>query len=311
MEKTYFGVPKFMDAKKVSVMITVKNEPEALQKLLNSLAAQTTLPQEVVITDASNNHSVEKSIASWQKNHKHISLQIIKAEGVNRATGRNIAIRAAKNSSIAVTDAGCIAKNDWLEKITSPIKKGNADSVGGFYHAACTNLFQRTIAPFVAIMPDTLNTKTFLPSSRSLAFTKKAWAKVGGYPEQYNYCEDLIFAKNLKNETRLVIEPKAIVDWQQAENLIEFYHQIRNYATGAVEAVYLPHLAKIATVYLRYVVFVAIPPLFFAYLLIPIYKHLRFINHPLALFLLPIVQIVSDAAVIAGSLKAAIKKITR
>ena len=45
---------------------------------------------------------------------------------------------------------------------------------------------------------DEVDPATFLPSSRSVAFRKAAWAAVGGYPEWLDYCEDLVFDLSLR-----------------------------------------------------------------------------------------------------------------
>ena len=51
-----------------------------------------------------------------------------------------------------------------------------------------------TVLPAV----DEIRPESFLPSSRSVAFTKAAWQAAGGYPEWLDYCEDLIFDFRLR-----------------------------------------------------------------------------------------------------------------
>ena len=53
-----------------------------------------------------------------------------------------------------------------------------------------------TVLPTV----DEIKPDGFLPSSRSVAYTKTAWAAAGGYPEWIDYCEDLIFDLRLLDE---------------------------------------------------------------------------------------------------------------
>jgi hypothetical protein len=136
-------------------------------------------------------------------------------------------------------------------------------------------------------MPDQLNPQTYLPSSRSIAFTKAAWEKAGRYPEELEYCEDLIFASTFA----------------------DFFRQIKNYAAGDFIAGYIPHLKKMATVFLRYGAFVILPPLFPVYLLWPIYKHHKHISDPLCLIYLPALQITADCAVMVGVIEGALSKL--
>jgi len=154
-------------------------------------------------------------------------------------------------------------------------------------------------------MPDQFNPQIFLPSSRSVAFTKEAWKKSGKYPEHLNYCEDLIFAKNLKWFTNMEVEPQASVKWHIPTNIFQYFHTIKNYASGDIQARYTPHIYKIISTYLRYVAFMLWPPLFTAYLFYAIFKHRHYLNYnsALSIIYLPLIQLTTDSAIIVGSLK--------
>lgn len=260
---------------RVSVVVTVLNEAKTIGKLIGSLLAQTKKPDEIIIVDAG---STDGTIAII----KHYSITPLRCNlGTNRSAARNLGIKRAKNNIIAVTDAGCTADKHWLERLTKPFKTKNVVSAAGYYRPVIKNKFQEMIAPFVAVMPDKFRPEAYLPSSRSLAFRKgAAW-----YPEPLNYCEDLIFARRLKAAGKMAVVKNAIVHWQLAENWRQFFWQIFYYAQGDVAARYWPHVRKIATVWLRYLLFILFPPLFIFYLLWR-----------------PRPQLVADLAVMAGSL---------
>ena len=285
---------------KISLIITVKNESCTIASLLSSIHSQTLAPDEVIFSDAGSTDDTVRIIESFSPLIKN--LHVIKVIGKNRSVGRNTAITKAKHEIIAVTDAGCVLKNDWLAKITHPIIKGEGDAVAGFYLTEDDSLLARCAAPFLAVMPDALDAQSYLPSSRSIAFTKKAWELAGKYPPHANYCEDLLFAKNLEDKCELIIQPKAIVYWQHFHGLVSFARQIRHYAQGDVEANYTPHLLKIATVYARYLVFIFMPLLFMVYFVWPINKHYRYVRHPSAIIYLPLLQIITDLSIMSGSL---------
>lgn len=236
---------------KVSVVVTVKDKSVEVDSLLESLRRQTKPVNEIIV-----------------------------AIGGNRSQGRNAGIKAARNQIIAVTDAGCTADKDWLEKLTQPFTDQSVTAVAGYYRPVVKNKFQAMIAPFVAVMPEKFNPEIYLPSSRSLAFRKGA----GLYPENLNYCEDLIFARHLKATGKMIVVKEAMVSWQLVENWRQFFWQIFHYAQGDVQARYLPHLMKISTVWLRYFLFIFLPPLFLLYLLVR-----------------PRPQFIADLAVMAGS----------
>jgi len=283
---------------KVSFVTTVLNEEKTIKALLDSLWRQTKKPDEIIIVDAG---STDKTTAIIKKHP--LKPRLIVKKGINRSQGRNLGIEKAKHHILAVSDAGCQLDKNWLKRITAPFRNKSVDTIAGFYRAEVKTIFQQSLAPFVAVMPDKLDSTTFLPSSRSLAFRKSAWQKAGRYPENLNYCEDLIFAQNLKQKTNMIVEPKAIVHWQPAGNLKGFFSQIKNYASGDIQARYKPHLKRIITVYLRYFIFLFLPIFFVFYLFWPILKFYRYVSHPLAFFYLPLLQIATDIGIIIGSLK--------
>lgn len=286
---------------KVSFVTTVLNEEGTIEELLDSLFLQSRKPNEIVIVDAG---SSDETISLIKKkiNKNSISMQLIIKRRLNRSQARNLGIKRASHDIIAVSDAGCRLNKDWLKEITRPLLNKKADSVAGFYYPQTNTIFQKCVAPFVGVMSDKLDIKTYLPSSRSIAFTRSAWLKAGKYPEKLDYCEDLIFASKLKRRTKMVVKPEAIVYWHQANNIKRFFQQISDYASGDVVAVYHPHLLKIASVFGRYLVFLFFPYLTPFYLIWPIIKIYRYVNHPLGLIYLPILQITADLAVIKGSL---------
>jgi glycosyltransferase involved in cell wall biosynthesis len=293
---------------KVSFVTTVLNEEKTIGDLLDSLLQQSQKPDEIIIVDAGSTDKTAIIISDYIKKSP-IPIKLIGQKNLNRAQGRNLGIRQAKHELIAVSDAGCVLDKNWLKLITAPFKDKKVDAVAGFYRAKAKTILQRCIAPFVSVMPDRFDTASYLPSSRSLAFRKIAWKKAGRYPENLDYCEDLIFAQQLKEKTNLLVMPQAIVYWQMTNNLLAFFRQIQNYASGDVLAGYQPHLRKISLVFLRYVIMIISPPLFLIYLLWPLVKHFRYVLHPSALIYLPLLQIIADFGVMSGALKGAVKRL--
>ena len=288
---------------KVSFITTVLNEAKTINDLLDSLQQQTQKPDEIIIIDAGSTDQTIKLI----KSHSLKTKLIIK-KGFNPSQARNFAIKQAKHSILALSDAGCRLDKHWLKRITQPFKNKQVDAVAGFYLPDAKTVFQKCLAPFVVVIPDKLDKKTFLPSSRSIAFRKSAWQKAGQYPEHLRFCDDLVFAANLKRATNMKVEPQAIVHWYQDKNLFQFFNQIKNYASGDVQAKYKPHLKRIYTTFGRYLIFISLPIVFPLYLLWPIVKHFRYVNHPLAIIYLPILQITADIGIMLGSLYGLLKR---
>jgi glycosyltransferase involved in cell wall biosynthesis len=111
---------------RVSVILTVLNEGEAMRLLLESLTAQTRAPDEVVIADGG---SHDNTLAVMREYQARLPLHLISVPGANIAQGRNAAIRAATGDIIAVTDAGVRCELAWLEKLTAPFHPSPREAV--------------------------------------------------------------------------------------------------------------------------------------------------------------------------------------
>ena len=285
---------------KTSVCITIKNSrEEGLEKLLQALKKQTKKVDEIVVIDG------EKTKTTI-------------------AQGRNLAVKKAKHEIIVMTDGGCIPHHDWLAKITKPFETG-AQVVAGFYRMTGGSYLQKAFMPYVGVTPacagrpGTYNIKTFLPSARSIAFTKTAWKKVGGFRENLSGAgEDTAFAHDLLGKHIPITRVKnAVVDWQVPKTFKEFFVKIANYARGDVQTKIwhyssiskTSHNLKILSVFLRYLIFLSFFVLGFntigallliLYFIWVVYKH-RLVPMPIqSRVLLPVVQLISDWAVMVG-----------
>lgn len=286
----------------ISVVVTILNEAKSIIPLLDSLAHQSKLPIEVLLADGGSTDNTRSMIKLWAKKHHELTIHLLELPGTNRSEGRNHAIQVAKYDHIAVTDAGCEADPDWIKELTKSFEsKRGPQVVAGYYHPVTNTLLQQLFALYAVVLPRQFDRSTFLPSSRSLAFTKDVWAKAGSYPEHLDTCEDLVFAKCLKDKSIMVVNSNALVYWHQPQNFGGFFRQLAGYSKGDVTASYTPHVIKILTVYGRYAIFALFPPLFIAYLFYPAIKFWRETARSGGFFVLPIVQLVADIAVMWGA----------
>ncbi|MEP7292041.1 MAG: glycosyltransferase [Chloroflexota bacterium] len=215
----------------ITVIATVLNEGESIRRLLDSLAAQTRLPDQVVIVDGG---SSDNTVTLLREYEARLHLRVLVEPGCNISAGRNRAIAAAANGIIAVTDAGVTLESDWLERITQPLLDDPAlEVVGGFFHADPATIFEAALGATTLPLADEINPATFLPSSRSLALRKTAWITAGGYPEWLDYCEDLILDLRLRQVAApTAFEPRARVHFRPRPTLESFYKQYYRYARG-------------------------------------------------------------------------------
>ncbi len=214
----------------ISVVVTVLNEGESVRPLMESLAAQTLPPDEVVIVDGG---SRDNTVAILREYESRLPLSVVVKAGANISQGRNRGIALARGDVIAVTDAGVILQRDWLAQITEPLVDDPArEVVSGFFVADARSVFEAAMGAAVLPLPDEIDPATFLPSSRSIAFRKSAWEAVGGYPEWLDYCEDLIFDLRLKERTTFALRRDAVVYFRPRGSLRAFFKQYYRYARG-------------------------------------------------------------------------------
>jgi glycosyltransferase involved in cell wall biosynthesis len=218
---------------KISLICTIKNEEETILDWLNSLKNQTKLPDETIIVDGGSTDKTVELIREFMKNNS-LNIKLIIAPGANIAQGRNIAIRNCKNDIIASTDAGCKLHPQWLENITKPFEENpNIDVVSGIYLPWYETEFEEIVSYLIFPEVEKLGPDKFLPSGRSIAFKKKVWESIRGYPEWLDTAEDTLFDLKLKKSgISFFLARNAIVYWKVRRNIKEVFKQHYNYAKG-------------------------------------------------------------------------------
>ncbi|MGQ9599794.1 MAG: glycosyltransferase [Anaerolineae bacterium] len=221
---------------RVSVIATVLNEREAIERLLDSLAVQTRLPNEVAVVDGGSTDGTLSVLNEWAASGR-LPLRVLQKPGANIAAGRNMAIAAAEGEVIASTDAGVRLERGWLEALVAPFERRESSQavavVSGWFVADPQTLFETAMGATVLPHLREIKAEQFLPSSRSVAFRKSAWEAVGGYPEWLDYCEDLVFDLRLRAlYGPFPFVPEAVVHFRPRGNLCAFFKQYYRYARG-------------------------------------------------------------------------------
>jgi glycosyltransferase involved in cell wall biosynthesis len=218
---------------KVSVIATVFNEGPAIRRLLDSLAAQTHAPDEVVIVDGGSTDDTLSILQAYADDGR-LLLRVLVEPGANISRGRNVAIAAASGDVIASVDAGGRLESDWLVELIAPLgAKNPPQAVAGFFIPDPQSVFEIAMGATVLPTLSEIDPDHFLPSSRSVAFTKAAWQASGGYPEWLDYCEDLIFDFRLRDLFGpFTFAPQALVHFRPRSNLRSFFRQYYRYARG-------------------------------------------------------------------------------
>lgn len=326
---------KLLSILPISVIITTYNEIDSINELLIALQAQTQLPKEVVIVDANSTDGTWEFLQNSSKKKWPFQLIIESCAG-NRSIGRNRAFNYTSQSWLAITDAGCYPLSTWLEELWKQCMNDPAWVVAGYYYGMTSSRLEEAIVPYVLVMPDRVNVDNFLPATRSMMMHRAVWLVTTGFDEFLNDNEDYAFAKRLKclNDVdlqeialtkKLAFVPstgakiitfaqKAQVGWKPRSNLYDFFWMIFRFARGdAFADLWRP---KVCLIFLRYMLLflffvfslwignfflqILLFILIISYLTWSIAKNLRYASK--AWYYLPVLQIVSDFAVIFGSI---------
>jgi len=320
---------------KTSLIVTVLNEEKYIGKLIDSIAIQSKLPDEIIIVDGGstdNTLSVISNLKSprprkakrgGQISKKKIKIKVMVKKG-NRSVGRNEAIKISKGDIILSTDAGCILNKNWVKNIIEPFVDPKVDVVAGYYRGLSENVFQKSLIPYVLVMEDKIEEENFLPATRSVAFRKPVWERLGGFNEKFSHNEDYAFALKIK-ESKYPIKFKkdALVYWLPRKNLTDAFIMFFRFAFGDVQANIIR--PKVVLIFLRYIfalyliilnlIMKSFPLvaftvlLFFSYILWSIYKNYRYVRSYKAFFYLPLLQFISDMSVLSGTSVGLIRKI--
>jgi glycosyltransferase involved in cell wall biosynthesis len=284
---------------KVAVVVTVLNEQGTIRSLAESLINQSIRPAEIVIVDGGSTDRTLEIIKEYKK------IKVLKKPG-NRSVGRNWGVANTKSTIIAFTDAGCVPHLNWIEELIKPFSNKQYEVVSGYYEGQASTIFQKCLVPFVLVMPDKLGSE-FLPATRSMAITREAWNKSGGFEETLWHNEDFAFAHKIKKlNFNLTFAKNAVVAWIPRQNLRQAAWMFMRFAIGDIQAGILRPKVKMLAFRYYFFFFLLFVNRLALLLIIPyiiwaIGKNYKYVRHWRALYWLPILQLTADVCVLFGS----------
>lgn len=211
---------------KVSLVTTVLNAGGHIGPFLETVAAQTRAPDEIVVVDGGSTDGTLEELRRAE------GITLIEDPGASIARGRNVAIAAAAHDVIAVSDADCVLEPDWLEHLLRPLESG-ADVAMGAYRPIAETFFHRCMAAVNLPDPEAWEEATFMPSGRSVAFRRDAIRAAGGYPEWLAIGEDMYVDRRWRElgmDMRLARD--AVAWWRLRPDLRSTWIQYVRYARG-------------------------------------------------------------------------------
>jgi glycosyltransferase involved in cell wall biosynthesis len=225
--------------KPFSLVSTVFNEINRLDQTIAEISSQTLQPAEIIVTDAGSTDGTYELLLRWQATSK-VPIVVLQKHRCNVAEGRNMAIKAAKHELIASTDFGCRFEPDWLENLMAPFAEADTKIVAGAFTVQeheINTLAGKADYILANGYPVDLG-QYFVPSSRSIAYYREVWEKVGGYPEWLTLtADDSTFALVVVKEGyTFKFAHKPCVYWGRHKTFLGFQKEFLRYGLGEGEA---------------------------------------------------------------------------
>lgn len=257
---------------KITLIIPIYNEAGNIASFLTALSFQNKLPNEVIFIDGGSSDGTVEILERFKREQKEINdLDVVvisdrkfsKREAISPiAKARNFGVKLAKNDKILCTDSGCMLSPDWVMEMSTLLI--SADLVIGRYSYIRRGVLSYLLAR--SFIPSSKNfaNSNFLPSSRSIGFTKNLFFEVGGYPEIAFAAEDTLFASNARKAARkIAVAQKSSVFWELPSSFHELYNKVYTYGwSDAVSSV------TIIRYNLKTILFVLFPLMFVYYLVL-------------------------------------------
>jgi glycosyltransferase involved in cell wall biosynthesis len=226
----------------ITLVTTVLNDREGTESFFEQMAVQTQTPDEIVIVDGGSKDGTWELLLDESEQDRPWHLIALQDHGCNVARGRNIAIAKATHDIIASTDVGCAWDAEWLEELVGPLVSDlRVEVVMGSWGVKQNDLKGPWAKTEFALKGDLLQTsatpKTYA-SSRSIAYRKQLWEKLGGYPEDLTLAgDDYVFDMLIEaNGSYAASAPAIRCYWHRHETLKGFLKEQYRYFVGNGEA---------------------------------------------------------------------------
>lgn len=205
----------------ISIIVTIKNEAQTIQALLDSLLKQQP-PFEIIIVDANSKDKTQHIIKKYIE--KNGSIKLFTKTG-SRGNGRNYGVTKAQGNIVAFTDGGCTADQNWLYHIRKKIQEGY-DIVAG----KTINVGSFTQTKRVQIQKKGYDITW---PSCNLAYKKELFEQINGFDESFITAEDIdLNYKAVTQGAKIGHTENAIIYRTSAQNYIDLMKQSYWYGYG-------------------------------------------------------------------------------
>lgn len=136
----------------VATVIPCRDEARTIGRLLDALASQTRVPDEIIVVDDQSTDQTRAVVASWQHQHASITLRVVDGPGRGVAAAMNTGIAAATADIIVRLDGHSVPQPDYIQQSLSALAEPGAGVVGGVWtiRPGADTIVARAIAAVVS-----------------------------------------------------------------------------------------------------------------------------------------------------------------
>jgi glycosyltransferase involved in cell wall biosynthesis len=222
----------------ISLVIISKDEPslgETLTLVADQLASSTE-GGEIVVVDASNGR-LDHIRRTHEDTVRWLDFQPPPGVRVSIPHQRNVGVRETKGDIIVFTDAGCLPRPGWLERLVEPLQASDSVTAGVSQGMSGQILYE--------LPPEQAGENTYLREAPTLnlAFRREVFDAVDGFDESFSYGSDVDFTWRLNDMGyRIRRVPDAIIQHDYGTSQRQ---RRRSYVYGKARArLYLKHKAR-------------------------------------------------------------------
>jgi len=205
-----------MEIPLISIIIAAYNSEKKIKKCLESLLKQTYKKIEIIIVDDGSDDNTKEIIKKFIEENKKINTILLEQERQGPGAAKNLAVKKAKGEILIFVDSDEYPKQDYIEKLTYPIRKNLSEtSAGAWYIAYPKSPWARCrFEDTSKIRIHGVNSKVFR------AIKKEDFEKIGGFNPKKGYSDDRLGEHLKKAQVKT-----AIFDHDVDSNIKELYEK--------------------------------------------------------------------------------------
>lgn len=206
----------------ISVIVPVFNGERTIEDCISALLDQT-LPRtgyEILVVDDGSADRTAEIVKRFPVRYLHQPNQ-------GPAKARNLGVENSSGDIVLFTDSDCVARRDWIELMTRPLRDENIQGVKGAYRTRQNSLTARFAQVEFEERYELLKRHKHIDfvDSYSAAFRKHVFLKAGGFdtsfPKANNEDTDLSY-KLTSMGCKMVFAPDAIVYHEHPDSLWKY-----------------------------------------------------------------------------------------